>query len=124
MNLTLKPNVLRWARERAGLDAEALAKKVGGSVTADRVKEWEHTGQLTFTQTKKLAHVTHTQEGFLYLDEPPEDKLPIPDFPTVGDKLVRRPSPDLLDTVYMMQRRQAWMRDFLIEEGEPPLPFV
>jgi Zn-dependent peptidase ImmA (M78 family) len=124
MNLTLKPKVLQWARERAGLDAAALAKKVGGSATAERVREWEHTGQLTFTQAKKLAHVTHTPEGYLYLTEPPEDKLPIPDFRTVGDAPVRRPSPDLLDTIYLMQRRQAWMRDFLIEEGEPPLPFV
>lgn len=124
MNLTLKPKVLRWARERAGLDAAALAKKVGGNVTAERIEEWEQTGQLAFTHARRLAHVTHTPEGFLYLPEPPEDRLPIPDFRTVGDAPVRRPSPDLLDTVQMMQRRQAWMRDFLIEEGEPPLPFV
>src|ERR1039458_5573576 len=124
MNLSLKPKVLEWARERAGLDAAALAKKVGGNITGERVKEWEQTGQLTFTQAKRLAHVTRTPEGFLYLPEPPDDRLPIPDFRTVGDAPVRRPSPDLLDTVQMMQRRQAWMRDFLIEEGEPPLPFV
>jgi Zn-dependent peptidase ImmA (M78 family) len=124
MILNLKPKVLLWARERAGLDAAALAKKVGGGVTEERVEEWEQTGKLTFTQAKRLSHVTHTPEGFLYLAVPPEDKLPIPDFRTVGDALVRRPSPDLLDTVYIMQRRQAWMRDFLIEEGEPPLLFV
>jgi len=44
MNLTLKPAVLRWARERAGLDAAALAKKVG--LTVDRVHGWEHSGEL------------------------------------------------------------------------------
>jgi len=124
MNLNLKPRVLHWARERVGLDAATLAKKVGGGVTAERVEEWEKTGKLTFTQAKRLAHVTHAPEGFLYLAEPPDDRLPIPDFRTVGDAPVRRPSPDLLDTVFMMQRRQAWMRDFLIEEGEPPMPFV
>jgi Zn-dependent peptidase ImmA (M78 family) len=124
MNLSLKPKVSQWARERAGLDAAALAKKVGGNATAERITQWEQTGQLTFTQAKRLAHVTRTPEGFLYLPEPPDDRLPIPDFRTVGDAPVRRPSPDLLDTVQMMQRRQAWMRDFLIEEGEPPLPFV
>jgi Zn-dependent peptidase ImmA (M78 family) len=124
MKLTLNPKVLRWARQRAGLDVASLAEKVGGTITSDRVEAWEKTGELTFAQVKKLAHVTHTPEGFLYLVEPPEDKLPIPDFRTVGDAPVRRPSPDLLDTVQMMQRRQAWMRDFLIEEGEPPLPFV
>lgn len=124
MNLSLQPRVLRWARERAGLERTALAKKVIGRPEASRVKQWEQNGRLTYAQVRKLAHATHTPEGFLYLDEPPEDRLPIPDFRTVGDEAVRRPSPDLLDTVYMMQRRQAWMRDFLIEEAEPPLRFV
>ncbi|MBI4025157.1 MAG: hypothetical protein HY360_09260 [Verrucomicrobia bacterium] len=90
MNLTLQPRVLRWARERADLDAAALAKKVGGSTTAERVEEWERTGKLTCTQARKLAHVTHTPEGFLYLVEPPDDQLPIPDFRTVSNEPVRR----------------------------------
>ncbi|WP_419613631.1 ImmA/IrrE family metallo-endopeptidase, partial [Thiolapillus sp.] len=30
----------------------------------------------------------------------------------------------MLDTVQMMQRRQAWMLEFLIEQGQPRLPFV
>jgi hypothetical protein len=124
MNLSLKPKVLRWARQRAGLDQSTLAKKVIGKAKAERVEEWEKTGELTFAQVKKIAQVTHTPEGFLYLSEPPDDRLPIPDFRTVGDDTVRRPSPDLLDTVHMMQRRQAWMRDFLIEEAESALQFV
>ena len=124
MTLTFQPTVLQWARERASLDAADLAKKLGGSVTAERVEEWERTGALTFSLAKKLAQVTHTPEGYLYLQQPPEDKLPIPDFRTVGDAPIRRPSPDLLDTIHTMQRRQAWMRDFLIEEGDDPLPFV
>jgi Zn-dependent peptidase ImmA (M78 family) len=124
MNLSLTPKVLRWARERAGLDQTTLARKVTGKPTAERVKEWEKTGMLTFAQVRKLANATHTPEGFLYLNEPPDDRLPIPDFRTVGDERLRRPSPDLLDTVYMMQRRQTWMRDFLIEEAEPQLGFI
>ena len=124
MNLSLTPKVLRWARERAGLDQRTLARKVTGKPTAERVKQWEQTGIMTFAQVRKLAHATHTPEGFLYLNEPPDDRLPIPDFRTVKDARVRRPSPDLLDTVNMMQRRQTWMRDFLIEEGQSQLEFI
>lgn len=124
MNLSLTPKVLRWARERAGLDQRTLAKKVTGKPTADRVDDWEQTGMLTFAQVRKLAHATHTPEGFLYLKEPPDDRLPIPDFRTVSDESVKRPSPDLLDTVYIMQRRQTWMHDFLVEEDQPRLGFV
>jgi Zn-dependent peptidase ImmA (M78 family) len=32
--------------------------------------------------------------------------------------------PDLLDTIQIMQRRQTWMRDFLVEEAQPRLEFI
>ncbi len=122
MNLTLEPQIIRWARERGGLDASALAKKLG--VKPERFAEWEQSGQLPYKKAELLAAKTYTPFGHLFLKTPPEDKLPIPDFRTLRDAPVRRPSPDLLETVLLMQRRQAWMREFLIEEGEPALGFV
>jgi Zn-dependent peptidase ImmA (M78 family)/transcriptional regulator with XRE-family HTH domain len=122
MTVTLAPRILRWARERARLDRAALAKKVG--TRENKVEAWEQTGKLRFAQLEKVAQATRTPVGFLFLAEPPSDELPIPDFRTVADAPVERPSPDLLETVETMQRRQAWMRDFLIEEGEPELTFV
>jgi Zn-dependent peptidase ImmA (M78 family)/transcriptional regulator with XRE-family HTH domain len=118
----LQPSLLVWARQRAGLDQDSLARKMG--VKIESVLGWEANGRLRMTQVEKLAHVTYTPVGYLYLDSPPMERLPIPDFRTVGDALVRRPSPDLLETVETMQRRQAWMRDYLIEEGHAPLDFV
>lgn len=123
MNVTLEPRILRWARERAGLDESALARKLGIKQVG-RVTQWETSGELPYKKAELLAQKTYTPFGYLFLKEPPEDKLPIPDFRTVADAPVRRPSPDLLETVYQMQRRQAWMRDFLLEEGEPPLGFI
>jgi len=57
------------------------------------------------------------------LDSPPEDRLGIPDLRTTGGRTLR-PSPDLLETVQAMQRRQEWMQEFLAEEGHDPLAFV
>lgn len=122
MNVKLEPKVLQWARIRAGLDAGALAKKI--HIKVEKVEAWEKSGELRFAQARKLASITHTPEGFLFLPEPPDDRLPIPDFRTVDGGPVRRLSPDLLETVQAMQLRQAWMRDFLIEEGEVKLQFV
>ena len=119
---TLQPEVLRWARERAGYGAETIASKIG--VSPDRVVEWERSGSISISQADRLAHHTHTPVGFLYLPQPPEDDLPIPDFRATGDVRPARPSPDLLETVHLMARRQAWMRDELIEDGAGPLPFV
>ena len=122
LQISLRPAVLQWARERVGLNPEELAVKIG--IKPDRVSEWETSGKISFSQAEKLAHLTHTPIGFLYLPEPPDDRLPIPDFRTVGDQTLLRPSPDLLDTVQAMQRRQGWMRDELIEDGARPLEFV
>ena len=120
--ITLEPTVLRWARKRVNLTPEELAK--GLKVKPDRVTEWEQSGKISIAQADRLAASTFTPLGYLYLGEPPDDNLPIHDFRTRGGDPPRRPSPDLLDTIYLMQRRQAWMRDDLIENEEDPLPFV
>ena len=120
--ITLQPEVLRWARERAGLSQEELAKKI--PVKVARVTGWEETGRISIAQADKLAAKTYTPLGYLYLSEPPDEPLPIRDFRTHGDGPPKRPSPDLLDTVYKMQRRQNWMRDDLIEGGADRLEFV
>ncbi len=67
---------------------------------------------------------TSTPYGYFFLPSPPDEPLPIPDFRTVTDVAISRPSADLLDTIYLMQRRQVWLREALIEEGVEPLGFV
>ena len=122
LKIQLQPDVLRWARERAGFDPAELAGKL--QVKPERVLEWETSGEISVAQAGKLAQRTYTPEGYLFLDEPPEDYLPIADFRTVGDRPLGRPSPNLLDTVYTMQSRQAWMREELLSEEADPLQFV
>jgi Zn-dependent peptidase ImmA (M78 family) len=122
LQITLEPAVLRWARERARLEPQTLATKVG--VKPERVAEWEESGKISFSQANRLAMKTHTPVGYLYLPAPPEDQLPIPDFRTVGDRPLDAPSPNLLETVQQMQRRQAWMREEMIEQGQQALGFV
>ncbi|MEK7137021.1 MAG: ImmA/IrrE family metallo-endopeptidase [Patescibacteria group bacterium] len=73
---------------------------------------------------ESLAKATLTPLGFFFLTAPIEERLPIPHFRTLGDEPLRRSSPDLLYTMQLMQRRQAWMREFLTEQGQDQLPFV
>jgi len=116
-------DILHWARERARLGIDVVAKKLNTST--ERVEQWE-SGDLrpTFRQAEKFANATHVPFGYLFLPEPPEESLPIPDFRTVRSLDVDRPSPELLDTIYAMQRRQAWLRDTLVEGEAEPLTFV
>lgn len=121
--ISLQPSVLQWARERARISRDELARKM--QVRVDRVEEWEETGSISVAQVDRLAERTHTPLGYLYLSKPPEDNLPIPDFRTRHTQAAPlRPSLELLETVYTMQRRQDWMRDDLIEIGAEPLEFV
>lgn len=90
-----------------------------------KLEAWEAGDvQPTLRQLQDYAHATHAPIGFFFLPEPPVEPVPIPDFRTMADRAVVRPSPDLLDTVYACQERQAWYRDFALVNGTPPLPFV
>jgi Zn-dependent peptidase ImmA (M78 family) len=117
--VTVKPELMRWARERSGIPPEVLMKHF------PKFEQWEREElRPTLRQLESLAKKTLTPLGYFFLPEPPEDKLPIPDFRTLGDNVLRRPSPNLLETVQTMQRRQIWMREYLIEQGARPLSFV
>ena len=122
MKITLQPNCLRWARERAGLDTPDLAPKIG--VKEEKIIAWEQSGELTFSQAEKLANATHTPIGYLFLPKPPVERLPVNDFRTVGTSSITQPSPALLDVVNEALRRQDWYRDYLRSNGGEPLAFV
>jgi Zn-dependent peptidase ImmA (M78 family) len=87
--------------------------------------EWEEeTKQPTLKQLEKFAQATHTPVGYLFLPEPPEEHLPLPDFRTIGDLDIGQASPDLLDTVYQCQQRQDWYRDYARLQRQEPVRFV
>jgi Zn-dependent peptidase ImmA (M78 family) len=115
--VAVNPELIRWAVERSGLTREDLGPF--------SVVEWENgEKQPTLHELEGFAKRTKTPFGYLFLSAPPEEPLPMPDFRTVGDSPIRRPSPNLIETVQTMQRRQAWMRDDLIEQGHAGLSFV
>lgn len=122
MNTTLNPDVLRWARNKAGLTEDALADKVG--VQSGLVKEWEKTGSIRFDLVEKLAEKTRIAFGFLFLSEPPTPTLPIADFRRVNDGFHSTASDDLLEVIYSAQLKQDWYREYMISQNENPLPFV
>ncbi len=119
LRLSIRPGLLRWARERAGRNIESLKK------TFPKIEDWEQgEAQPTLKQLERLAKTLHVPLGFLFLDTPPEEPLPIPDFRTMPQARLSRPSPELLDTIYNCQQRQEWYRNYLLSIGESPLPFV
>jgi Zn-dependent peptidase ImmA (M78 family)/transcriptional regulator with XRE-family HTH domain len=115
----VKPKLLRWARERAGFDLGALARRF------PQLADWERgAAHPTLKQLERFAKATSTPIGYFFLQDPPIERVPIPDFRTVGNKHIGRPSPNLLDTIYICQQRQEWYRDFARSMGDEPLAFV
>lgn len=119
VHVDVAPALLRWAVERAGWDEETTARR------APQFTKWVR-GETrpTLKQLKTFAKNTHAPFGFLFLPEPPDEPLPIPDMRTIGNVGVLRPSVDLLDTIYLCQRRQDWYRDYASDNGAEPLDFV
>ena len=109
-----------WALERAGKHPHELGKEL-----ADKVPAWQAgTQQPTLKQLEKFAKKVHVPLGYLFLPEPPEEPVPIPDFRTFANRKVRRPSPDLLDTIYICQQRQEWYREYAELNRLNGVPFV
>lgn len=119
VHVDVAPALLRWAVERAGWDEETTARR------APQFTKWVR-GETrpTLKQLETFAKNTHAPFGFLFLPEPPDEPLPIPDMRTIGNVGVLRPSVDLLDTIYLCQRRQDWYRDYASDNGAEPLDFV
>jgi Zn-dependent peptidase ImmA (M78 family) len=93
-------------------------------VRSPQLEDWERGDkQPTLKQLQTFAKATHTPIGYFFLPEPPAERLPIQDFRTVREG-TSRPSADLLDTIYAMQRRQDWLRDERREGEGEPLDFV
>ena len=118
--VAIQPEMLRWARERAGLDdlGELLAR-------FPKLAEWE-AGETrpTLKQVENFAQAAHVPVGYLFLPTPPHEPLPIPDFRTIDGRAVRRPSPNLLDMLYACQERQGWYKEFTLATRQKEAAFV
>lgn len=117
--IEIKPEMLQWASRRSRLDAFALEKKF------PRLAQWVSGAALpTLKQIEHFAKATHTPLGMLFLNEPPKEVLPIPDFRTMADQGMREPSPDLLDVIYLCQQRQAWYREYKLIRRLDAVDFI
>lgn len=112
------PEVLEWALRRSGA-AAALREKF------PKLAAWRAgDAKPSLKQLEAFALASRVPVGYLLLKEPPEEELPVSDFRTLGSRGVRRPSPDLLDVVYLCQQRQAWYQEYAQTVGEEARPFV
>lgn len=115
----IAPELFLWACERAQKPPEALGERF------PKLPEWiRGSRHPTFRQLERFAEATHTPVGYFFLPQPVEEPVPIPDMRTMAGVAIRRPSANLLDTIYLCQQRQAWYREFMLDAGEKSVEFI
>ncbi|MDE0695932.1 MAG: hypothetical protein OXH76_08905, partial [Boseongicola sp.] len=75
-------------------------------------------------QLEDFAKATRVPFGFLFLQEPPAMNLPFADFRTVESRRPQGISPELMDTVHLMLRRQARLREERMGAEAEPVSLV
>lgn len=119
----INPALIKWARERATLSHAQVAQKM--NVKEEVLRRWEAgTAQPTLRQAQILARCLHIPLGYLFLSTPPQTIAPIADFRTLPQAQRGRFSPELEDTLNDALRKKDWLREWRIQEGFEPLPFV
>lgn len=115
---TYNPNILTWAAARADKDMSQL------QTYFPKIEQWlDKSYAPTLKQLEDFAKKVYLPFGYLFLPEPPQEKLPITFFRTGlsnGDALPL----SLIHTVQTLKERQEWLKEFLIDNETEPLPFV
>lgn len=119
MRVEIKPHMLEWARERSAYSKADVIKRF------PKYNEWQQEKiPPTLKQLEDYAKFTHVPVGYLFLSDPPVEKVPIPDFRTIQGETRFQASPDLLETIYLCQQRQEWYQYFAKTMGDKEISFV
>lgn len=116
--VNINTNILTWAIDRAGFDLHEFILKV------PNVQKWlDGEKKPTLKQLEDFSKKVYLPFGYLFLNEPPKEKLPIPFFRT-NNPQATKVSVNVYDTILLLQQRQDWLRDYLLNNEFPELPFV
>lgn len=119
----VNPKVIRWARERKAAPLEEIARAL--KVKAPQIAAWEAgSSRPPFAKAQALAKTLHIPFGYLFLSDPPDHSVPIPDLRTAGGSPRGGPSLDFLDLLNEVMVKQDWYREHVRDRGPDPPGFV
>lgn len=119
MRTTPNPKIIAWAIERVGKqpsDFTSIGKYAQQWVTGEKVP--------SVKQMQKLAAKTHVPLSYFYDETIPSMSLQIPDFRRTYFGSAQSPSPELYETINLMQVRQNWLSSYLEDRGATKLNFI
>lgn len=116
--VNIEASMLTWAIARAGYELLEFTEKM------PKVADWiSGVKNPTLKQLERFSKKVHIPFGYLFLPEPPKEELPIPFFRTNGNNL-DKVSINVYDTILLLQQRQNWLKDYLLDNEFNQLNFV
>jgi Zn-dependent peptidase ImmA (M78 family) len=116
MKVEIKKDIILWTLSRAGY------KEEDADLVSSQIKLWlSGQKQPTIKQLVDFSRRVNLPFGYLFLDKPLEEKIPIPYFRTEGGGEMTL---NMLDAIKLLQNRQEWLRTYLEENEYKPLDFV
>src|SRR6185295_1980737 len=117
VDFDVKTQIIRWAIARAGYSLPDFIEKF------PKFRKWlEDQTRPTLKQLEDFCQKVHVPFGYLFLQQPPEEKLPIPFFRTASQRK-NEINLNVYDTILLIQQRQEWLSEYLSNIKADPLEF-
>lgn len=114
----IKKEIIEWAILRNGSRPEDFY------VQNPNVEKWiKGEKNPTVKQLEDFTHKVHVPFGYMFLQNPPEETIPIPFFRTAKNHNAEV-SLNIFNTIQILQERQNWLTEYLEELDFPDLSFV
>ena len=114
--IIVNPNILTWAIERVGMKVEEY------SAENKDFKAWlEGTKSPTLKKIEDFAKRFYVPFGYMFLETPPEEKMPITFFRKTNNA---KQNVNIYDTIRNLKEKQDWLVEYLREDGFETLEFV
>lgn len=112
--------ILKWAITRAGNELDDFF------ISNPNVKEWiDGEKAPTIKQLEKFTQKVHVPFGYMFLQEPPQEEIPIPFFRTGKENpIAEKISLNVYHTIQIIQERQNWLTEYLEKSHYDDLEFV
>lgn len=110
--ISVNRSVLEWAVRQSGKTIQEVQIKF------PKFDEWlKKEVSPTFNQLVTFSSFTKIPFGYLVLQDVPEETLPLLEFRTVDTEEIQNPSRELIDTIKDMEKKQNWMREYMLDEN-------
>ena len=115
----INKNIIEWAIVRNGNSLGDFYEQ------NPNVESWvKGEKKPTVKQLEDFTHKVHVPFGYMFLENPPIENIPLPFFRTANINTSNKVSLNVFHTIQNIQDRQNWLTEYLNELDFPNLDFV